>query len=150
MASHAQRTLFTIMRPATIWRQGIGMIIALVALTFAFNPIAAQSNEKATPAASTSESANVVQSFEALDQSDSIDLSSSAGYNWELRPENGTWQPVKVPEGGWKTQGFKCDAGTYRTHIRVPESATGHVVRLVFAAVNFGAVVLAGPDEAHL
>jgi len=44
------------------------MIIALVALTFAFNPIAAQSNEKATPAASTSESANVVQSFEALDQ----------------------------------------------------------------------------------
>jgi hypothetical protein len=150
MASHAQRTLFEIMRPVAIRPQVLGMITALVAIAIVVNPIGAQSNAKVTPPAFTSESANVAQIFETPDTSDSIDLSSSAGYNWELRPENGTWQPVKVPEGGWKTQGFKCDAGTYRTHIRVPAFATGHVVRLAFAAVNFGAVVFAGPDESRL
>jgi len=150
MASHAQRTLFEIMRPVMIWLQGVGMITALVVFAIAVNPVAAQSNAEATPPTFTSETAKIAQGFRTPDQSDSIDLSSSAGYNWELRPENGAWQSVKVPEGGWKTQGFKCDAGTYRTHVRVPAFATGHVVRLAFAAVNFGAVVLAGPDESHL
>ena len=128
----------------------IGMVFTLFVLAVVVNRIAAQSSERPTPPESFSAGASVARSAELPERSRSINLSSSAGYNWELRPENGAWQPIRVPEGGWKTQGFHSDAGTYRTRIRVPVFATGHFVRLAFAAVNFGAVVLAGPDESHL
>ncbi len=80
----------------------------------------------------------------------SIDLSSAAGQAWEFRPKGGEWRPIRVPEGGWKPQGFVTREGTYRTRLQLPVYAPGSVVRVAFAAVNFGAAVLAGPDENHL
>lgn len=78
------------------------------------------------------------------------DVSSAAGIAWEFQPEGGGWQPIQVPAGGWRTQGYTCDAGTYRAWLPIPAAAAGHVIRLAFAAVNFGAEVAAGPDAAHL
>ena len=78
------------------------------------------------------------------------DLSSAAGIAWEFRPEGGAWAKIAVPAGGWRAQGLTCDAGTYRAMIPVPASAAGKVIRVAFDAVNFGADISAGPDEAHL
>ncbi len=78
------------------------------------------------------------------------DLSSAAGAKWEFKPEGSDWKAIQVPAGGWKTQGFTCDAGIYRTKLTVPAHAGGNLVRVQFDAVNFGADVFAGPDEAHL
>ncbi len=78
------------------------------------------------------------------------DLSSAAGVNWQFKPEGGEWKAIQVPAGGWKTQGFACDAGTYRATIAIPKDAAGNLVRVQFDAVNFGADVFAGADEAHL
>ena len=73
------------------------------------------------------------------------DLSSAAGVNWSLRPEGDTgWHAIKVPAGGWKTQGYSCDAADYRTQIRIPASARDQLVQLHFEAVNFGCDVYAG------
>ncbi len=73
------------------------------------------------------------------------DLSSAAGQLWTIRPE-GTdgWQSIKVPAGGWRTQGFTCDAADYRTEIKVPSDARDQLVQLHFEAVNFGCDVYAG------
>ncbi len=79
-----------------------------------------------------------------------VDISSKAGIQWQFHPEGGDWNEIQVPAGGWRTQGHACDAGTYRAEIPVPADASGQVVRVAFAAVNFGAEVFAGPDEAHL
>jgi hypothetical protein len=81
---------------------------------------------------------------------ETFDLSTAAGQKWEFRPDGGAWQSIKVPYGGWKTQGFTCNSGLYRSWIQVPTSARGQRVRISFAAVNFGATVMAGPDETHL
>jgi len=75
------------------------------------------------------------------------DLSSAAGVEWEFKPERGQWKEIDVPAGGWRAQGYTCDAGVYRACIRVPRSVAGKTVRIAFAAVNFGAEVFVGPDE---
>ena len=75
------------------------------------------------------------------------DLSSTAGAKWEFKLERGQWKEIDVPAGGWRAQGYTCDAGMYRAWIRVPRSAEGKTVRIAFAAVNFGAEVFVGPDE---
>jgi hypothetical protein len=79
-----------------------------------------------------------------------INLASASGIRWQFCPENGAWGEIQVPAGGWRTQGHSCDAGTYRAEIPIPEAAAGQVVRVAFAAVNFGAEVFAGPDADHL
>ncbi len=81
----------------------------------------------------------------------SIDISSSAGTKWLFAAENSPdWKPILVPAGGWRSQGYTCDAGSYRTTISIPSDAAGKTVRLAFAAVNFGADVSVGPDDAHM
>ncbi len=88
---------------------------------------------------------------DALAQATQVtDISSRAGGKWEFRPESGSWKAINVPAGGWRTQGYTCDAGTYRTSILIPAGARGKVVRLAFAAVNFGAEISVGPDANHL
>lgn len=79
-----------------------------------------------------------------------LDLSSAAGIKWDFKPEGGDWKSIAVPAGGWRAQGYTCDAGTYRARIPIPANAQGRLVRLAFAAVNFGADVYVGTDEAHL
>ena len=82
-------------------------------------------------------------------RAETIDLASPA-VKWEIKPENSPdWKPIRVPAGGWRAQGYHCDAAQYRTSIPVPASAAGKSVRLAFAAVNFGAEVYAGaaPDS---
>jgi hypothetical protein len=79
-----------------------------------------------------------------------MDVSSAAGVRWEFKPEGGEWAPIRVPAGGWRLQGYTCNAGTYRAPIPIPREAEGQCVRLAFEAVNFGAEVFAGPDETHL
>ena len=78
------------------------------------------------------------------------DVSSRAEVRWEFRPVGGDWKTIEVPGGGWRAQGYTCDAGTYRARLPIPASARGHTVRVAFAAVNFGAEVFVGRDEAHL
>jgi len=78
------------------------------------------------------------------------DLSTVAGSTWEFRPEGGDWKPIRVPGGGWRAQGYTCDAGTYRTTITLPNYAADRTVRIAFAAINFGADIYAGPDDQHL
>ncbi len=78
------------------------------------------------------------------------DLSSAAGVQWTFTPENGAAQPIQVPAAGWKAQGVKAEAGTYRATVPIPASAAGQQVTVHFEAVNFGAEVFAGPDEEHL
>ena len=78
------------------------------------------------------------------------DLSSVAGTSWEFKPEGGAWKAIQVPAGGWRTQGYTCDAGTYRAWIVVPTDLQGRRVRLAFDAINFGADIYAGQDEASL
>ncbi len=75
------------------------------------------------------------------------DLSSDAGINWQFKPEGGQWKRIAVPAGGWRAQGYDCDAGTYRATIPIPRSAAGKTLHICFAAANFAAEVLAGPDE---
>jgi hypothetical protein len=79
-----------------------------------------------------------------------IDLSSAAGISWRFQPDDGEWHAIQVPAGGWRAQGFTCDAGRYHAEIPIPADATGQVVRVAFDAVNFGAEVFVGSDEAHL
>lgn len=78
------------------------------------------------------------------------DLSSAAGIPWLFRPEGGAWKAIQVPAGGWRAQGYTCDAGTYRAALPLPANTHGRILRVLFSAVNFGADVSAGPDEAHL
>ena len=78
------------------------------------------------------------------------DLSSAFGTTWEFRPEGGDWKPIQVPAGGWRAQGYHCDAGAYRTWVVIPAEAQGRLVRVKFAAVNFGAEVYAGTNELSL
>jgi len=78
------------------------------------------------------------------------DLSSAFGTSWEFKPEVGDWKPIQVPAGGWRAQGYHCDAGTYRTWIEIPAEAQGRLVRVKFAAVNFGAEVYVGTNETSL
>ena len=79
-----------------------------------------------------------------------VDLSSAAGQRWEFKPESGDWKAIEVPAGGWRTQGYNCDEGTYRTTLTLPAYPGGDRVRLAFDAINFGAKILAGKDEASL
>lgn len=137
MRMHARRA-FLISIPA-VW-----------ALAIVLNSTAARASEQLMLSGQPENSPNNVSALSDSAGSQSIDLSTAAGIKWEFRPQGGYWQPIRVPEGGWKPQGFKTNSGTYRTWIHVPESATGHVLQLAFAAVNFGAVVLAGSDEEHL
>jgi len=95
-------------------------------------------------------SAGMLQCEASQERGAQIDISSAAGIKWEFRPEGGTWQPIQVPAGGWRTQGYTCDAGTYRTTLLIPPEARGRVVRVAFSAVNFGAEVFAGADETRL
>ena len=78
------------------------------------------------------------------------DLSSAAGAAWEFKPEGGDWKTIQVPAGGWRAQGYTCDAGTYRTTLTVPAYPKGDHVLLTFDAINFGAKIFAGMDEASL
>ncbi len=80
----------------------------------------------------------------------SLDESSAAGTVWQFKPEGGDWQPMQVPAGGWRAQGYTCDAGTYRTWIMIPEEVRGQRVHLAFDAINFGADIFAGPDTNNL
>lgn len=79
-----------------------------------------------------------------------IDLSSDAGFKWEFQPEAGEWTSIQVPHGGWRKQGHKCDAGTYRLHLPIPAEARGQAIQLYFEAINFGSEVYVGKDEASL
>ena len=79
-----------------------------------------------------------------------INLATSKNISWQFKPEGGNWKSIEVPGGGWRAQGYTCDAGVYRTTIRVPQYITGKTVRIAFDAVNFGADVYAGPNEAGL
>ena len=80
----------------------------------------------------------------------SFDQSSAAGVVWEFKPEGGDWQPIQVPAGGWRAQGYTCDAGTYRTWITMPQFYQGQRVQLAFDAINFGADISAGPNAENL
>jgi hypothetical protein len=84
------------------------------------------------------------------DNSVRIDQSSAAGTAWKFKPEGGEWEPILVPAGGWRAQGYTCDAGTYRTWIAVPKNVNGRRVKLTFDAINFGADIYAGKDAASL
>ena len=77
-------------------------------------------------------------------------LASAFGMSWEFKPEGGDWKPIQVPAGGWRAQGYHCDAGTYRTWMVIPAEAQGRLVRVKFAAVNFGAEVYAGTNDPSL
>ena len=79
-----------------------------------------------------------------------VDLGSDAGVKWEFQPEDGQWGAIKVPYGGYRKQGHKCDAGTYRTQLAIPAGAKGKSVQLYFEAINFGCQILIGEDEASL
>ncbi|MDQ2799154.1 MAG: beta-galactosidase, partial [Armatimonadota bacterium] len=83
-------------------------------------------------------------------ETDRIDLSSAANVAWQFKAEGGDWKPIVVPGGGWRAQGYVCDAGTYRAIVPIPKDLTGRMVRLKFAAVNFGADISVGPDDDHL
>lgn len=83
-------------------------------------------------------------------QTISINLSTKAGVNWEFKPEGSEWKNAIVPGGGWRAQGYTCDAGAYRAFISVPASSKGKIARIAFAAVNFGAEVSVGKDAEHL
>ena len=78
------------------------------------------------------------------------DLSSAFGTSWEFKPEGADWKPIQVPAGGWRAQGYRCDAGTYRTWVVIPAEAQGRLIRVKFAAVNFGAEVYVGTNEPSL
>jgi len=80
----------------------------------------------------------------------SLDQSSAAGVVWEFKPEGGDWHSIQVPAGGWRAQGYTCDAGTYRTWITMPQFYQGQRVQLAFDAINFGADISAGPDADSL
>ena len=82
-------------------------------------------------------------------QTQTVDLSSAAGAAWEFQPEGGAWRAIRVPSGGWRAQGYTCDAGTYRAWLTMPASIAGRQIKLAFAAVNFGAEVSAGTNESH-
>ena len=58
------------------------------------------------------------------------DLSSATGAAWEFKPEGGVWKAIQVPAGGWRTQGYTCDAGTYRTTLTLPTYSSGERARL--------------------
>lgn len=78
-----------------------------------------------------------------------VDLASAAGQTWEFIPEGAAeWKAIRVPEGGWRAQGYTCDAGVYRTWLEIPKSATGQSVQLYFEAINFGCQISLGKDEA--
>lgn len=79
-----------------------------------------------------------------------FDVSSDAGVVWQFKSEDGAWGPIKVPYGGWRKQGFTCDAGDYKAFLTVPAFGAHQRLHLSFDAVNFGANVYAGPDDAHL
>ena len=80
-----------------------------------------------------------------------IDLGSDAGLQWQFQPEGAAdWASIKVPYGGYRTQGFKCDAGTYRVELAIPASAAGNAVQLSFEAINFGCRIHIGESEASL
>ena len=83
-------------------------------------------------------------------ETQTTDLSSAAGIGWQFQPEGGEWKAIAVPAGGWRAQGYLCDAGTYRATIPVPQNARGRQILIAFDAVNFGADVSVGPDDTHL
>ncbi len=86
----------------------------------------------------------------ANDPALTTDESSAAGTHWEFQPEGGDWKPIQVPAGGWRAQGYTCEAGTYRTWITIPRQAEGWRVQLAFDAINFGAAISAGRDAGSL
>lgn len=79
-----------------------------------------------------------------------IDLASSAEIQWKFQPEDGPWSPIQVPAGGWRAQGFGCDAGMYLVSFMIPAQAKGRRVRIEFEAVNFGVAIFVGPEESHM
>ncbi len=79
-----------------------------------------------------------------------IDISTDGGLRWEFRPEGGDWGDIKVPYGGWRKQGHKVSAGTYRVRLPIPEAAAGRSIQLYFEAINFGCRILIGRDEKSL
>src|ERR1700683_334720 len=80
----------------------------------------------------------------------SIDLSSAAGVKWEFKPEGADWGTIQVPAGGWRAQGLTCDSGIYRAWVTIPKDMGSQRVHLAFDAINFGAKIYAGKDEASL
>jgi len=79
-----------------------------------------------------------------------VDLSSNAGIAWNFQPEGGQWGPINVPGGGWKPQGYVCNAGTYRARIPIPERGPHQRVLIESEAINFGAQVWFGLHESNL
>lgn len=64
---------------------------------------------------------------------------------WTFTPENGSSTSIEVPGGGWRKQGFNCDAAVYERIIDIPWEAEGNVVRLEIGAVNhYAAYYIAG------
>lgn len=70
--------------------------------------------------------------------------------SWDFTPENGEKQQIKVPGGGWLKQGFVCEAGTYETWIKIPDTGRPQVVKLELGAVNHIAEYYIGKDENSL
>ena len=89
-------------------------------------------------------------SIDTCMQTIAIDLASSEQLRWEFQPEGEPWRAIQVPAGGWTAQGIRCNGGTYRTSFPIPQEAAGKRVRLEFEAVNYGAEIFAGTDEARL
>jgi hypothetical protein len=54
-----------------------------------------------------------------------VDQSSAGGASWEFKPEGGDWKPIQVPAGGWRAQGYTCDAGMYRTWMTIAPCWSG-------------------------
>ena len=80
-----------------------------------------------------------------------VNLSTKAGVTWQFTPEGiSSWKPIVVPGGGWRAQGYTCDAGKYRTTVTIPASVAGQDIQLTFAAINFGATILVGPSAGNL
>jgi hypothetical protein len=79
-----------------------------------------------------------------------IDLASENGQEWRFRAGDAEWRPIRVPAGGWKTQGYDGAVGVYRTKLEIPAEAAGRAVRIAFEAVNFGARVFVGRDSERL
>ena len=77
-----------------------------------------------------------------------MDLASDTA--WEISLDDGPWRSIKVPGGGynsdlqhepWILQSEVKDHVTYRRLIGIPETASGHAVKIAFGAVNHGCEV---------
>lgn len=69
---------------------------------------------------------------------------------WYFTPEDGKKKQIEVPGGGWLKQGFDCEAGTYETRIKIPDSGRTQTVILELEAVNHIAEYYIGENEESL